>query len=114
MRRDWPWPEDQLDYFGRKAMRAMADHERAGELCRSCLIWLALCGSGGFAVRDLRSWTRRVSLAQLREFVESFDTPGLREWVERQVGFPQASGGFGRTHYARPAARALPDGMREK
>lgn len=101
MRRDWPWPAHQLDYFGRKAKRAMAGHERAGELTRSCLIWLALCGSGGRPVVDLKSWTRGISLPQLAEWIASFEDPGppgfatLREWCEAQVGFPRHSQGFG-------------------
>lgn len=108
MRRDWPWPPEHLDYFGRKARRAMAGHERATELTRAALIWLALCGAGGRPIRNLQSWTRKVSLPQLAEFIRGFDIPWLREWVEKQVGFPPES----RIVYA--PRRPLPDGMRRR
>lgn len=87
----WPWNDDDLAYYARKVRRAMAGHERGTELARSGLIWLALCGFDAQPVRDLKSWTKDRTLRVLREWITSFDDPGLRAWVEAQVGWPKAS-----------------------
>lgn len=106
----WPWPDTQLAYYARKARRAMVDHPRAGELTRACLIRLAVCGSGGAPVADLKAWVRAVTLPQLRESIEALDNPALREWVERQVGWPEGKRG----DVIHMRTRALWWGMRSK
>lgn len=90
----WPWPDEHVALFARKCRRAV-DSERVGELARSCLIWLALCGWAGRPVADLWGWTRSAPLDRLGGLLAEFDDPDLRTWIEKQVGFPDHSSGFG-------------------
>lgn len=104
----WPWPHFHVWSFRRKARRALGDDERADELARAGLVWLATVG--GVAervaapnghlpmvrpVENLWSWTRSATSERLAEFLRSFGDEDLRRWIERQVGFPDHSQGFG-------------------
>lgn len=101
----------------------MPRRERVDELAAAGLVWLAVCGGAADRkvapgpdgrlpmarpVADLWGWTRSATLERLAEFVESFADEGLRDWVEKQVGFRA----YSRALYA--PRRPMPNGMRTK
>lgn len=106
----WPWPRHHVWKYMRKVRAAIPDNERADELGVLGLRWLALCGGAAERklapgpdgrlpmtqpVGNLWGWTRSATLDRLAEFVESFDDGDLREWIEKRLGYPDHSSGFG-------------------
>ena len=92
----WQWPDGDVLHYLDKARRALRGHERADELARSCLVWLSVCGWAGRPLESLRGWVDTATLGKLRGLLLEFDDAHLREWVEKQVGWPPVSPMFRR------------------
>lgn len=91
----WQWDDRDIRIFAEKCRKALGRHERAPELTRSLLVYLSVCGWSGRALESIKDWTQSAPQRKLRALLMEFDDPDLRAWVEKQVGFPDHSSGFG-------------------
>lgn len=87
----WPWPDGQVAWFLARARRAADTNPRREELAWKLLSRLASDLPGG-PVQNLSAWTKRLSLVNLRELLESTDAPAVRALAEREAGMPRRRG----------------------
>lgn len=88
----WPWPDEEVKWFTARARRALDGHPRPGRLISAVLVHLATHDVGDGPVRNLSVWAKKYSLRRLREYIEAFDAPGIRELAEAEAGVPRRRG----------------------
>lgn len=95
----WPWPDNEIRYcFSRCLAATHGDHDRRGQV----IALLDVLAAGDDPVRELHTWARRQSHAQLRQH--------LRDAVDRAAAL-QETGGWPRRRgdiLRPPRARCLP------
>lgn len=94
---NWQWPDHDLKVFAEKCRNALGRHERAPELTRSLLVYLSVCGWSGRPLESIKDWAQSAPQRKLRRLLLEFDDAELREWVEKQIGYPPISPMFRRT-----------------